>query len=675
MNRSVYGVDFGMSNSSVMVGLADGTVVRVPDPMSPAGRPSYQIPTALCLTEDGQFAVGIAAERIKVSRPEFYRGEFKRDLGKGPKRLGGDSYEVYQLVAEVLGFLRDLAGQVDGKPEAVMFTIPATWEKGNQALVSKAAEISGFDPGASSLISEPEAAAAYAIAELELSAGSGNFLIYDFGGGTFDCAIVVVRPDGSDVLGVSGIADLGGSTFDGVIRDIINERHPDVVAGILDDSEPTADILLRRITLRETCERIKIQLSSKRRHSEMLTGLRSQVFFELTRAELEARIKPKIDQTLTTCDDLLKSCGLEWDELSMVVPVGGCCHMPAVKKMLADGGRAVVAAVSEPDLAVVLGAVRLARRAVTGKKRTTRLLPASARLLSAPRTINAIAVSPDGETLGAGCQDAGVREWNLRNGAITRRVRHGYWVTDVAYRPGADARLVTAARDGAVISWGPGNRPEIVIRSRGGQESAYHAAYSPDGRWMVTHRGETAEIRDGRTGAALRSVQADRLGGVAFGPDGKLVTTTRHGEVCLWDAETGACNLRLYARVAWPGADLRDAAISQDGTAVAAACARHGLIWVWDISRGGARFVVPHGHVDVVTLVKLAFSPDGRWLVSAGGEMVCLWDAHRGVALGSPVMINGPATDVTFTPDGRRVAVSAGSTCRILQVADSLESR
>jgi WD40 repeat protein/actin-like ATPase involved in cell morphogenesis len=666
---TAYGIDFGMSNSAIVAERADSGAVRFRDPLSPAHRPSYQIPTTLCLADDGRFAVGTEAERIKATRPQFYRCEFKRDLGKAPKRLGSESYEVHELVAQVLRYLRDLASPARGEPDAVMCTVPATWEGGNHALMKTAAELAGFDPETTFLVSEPAAAAAYAADDLGLSAKSRKLLIYDLGGGTFDCAVVSATPDGTDVLRVGGIADLGGSAFDGIIRDLIRERYPAATAEILDDPEPTANALRRRISLRDACERIKIQLTTKRSCSELLTQLRPQVMFELTRDELNERLKPEVDRTLTTCQELLSGCHLDWDDLDLVVPVGGSSRIPAVRKALADGRRPTVAAVSEPDLAVVLGAAQLARRRACGERQEVGVLASRARLFTTPRPINTIAIAPDGDRLAVGCQDTGVREWSLRDGSLLRRVRHGHWVTDVTYGLGSDAPLLTVGRDGVVIFWGKDGRQRLMIPGSGAHTGAYHVIYSPDGKWLVTHRGDRAEIRDASTGAVTSSVPADRLGGVAATPDGQVVTTGS-GEAWVWEAETGARTLRLAAPVPWPGADLRDVAVSRDGTALAAACARNGLVWIWDLPRGTRRFAVRHDHVSVTLLIKVAFSPDGRWLVTAGGGSAQLWDAYRGTPSGERISIDAPASDVTFSPDGRHLAVSGQTTCHVLPFPD-----
>src|ERR1700677_962291 len=285
MDDPVYGIDFGMSSSSLMIGMPGGAVVRIHDPLRLHDRLSCQIPTVVGLREDGSLAVGTEVERqAKAERPQDYRNEFKRDFGKGRKRMGARWSEVHELAAEVLRFLRELAMQAeDRRPETVLCTVPATWERGNRTLMRSAAALAGFDPETIELASEPEAAVAYALDNLDLPPGDGKLLVYDLGGGTFDCAVVAITPSDSRVLGTDGRPDLGGVAFNGIIRDLVKERYP-TIADILttpepggDDSDQARDYWHHRIRLNDSFERIKIQLSQKSRVAERQNWMRPQV--------------------------------------------------------------------------------------------------------------------------------------------------------------------------------------------------------------------------------------------------------------------------------------------------------------------------------------------------------------------------------------------------------------
>jgi WD40 repeat protein len=60
---------------------------------------------------------------------------------------------------------------------------------------------------------------------------------------------------------------------------------------------------------------------------------------------------------------------------------------------------------------------------------------------------------------------------------------------------------------------------------------------------------------------------------------------------------------------------------------------------------------VPSGPAD-----QLAFSPDGRRLVSADTQSLQLWDVDSGQPLGGPLTAEGrPIVGVAFSGDGRRL--------------------
>jgi WD40 repeat protein len=78
------------------------------------------------------------------------------------------------------------------------------------------------------------------------------------------------------------------------------------------------------------------------------------------------------------------------------------------------------------------------------------------------------------------------------------------------------------------------------------------------------------------------------------------------------------------------------------------------------IRRSGAEAIL-HGHTDYVSSV--AFSPDGRTLVSASGDGTFrLWDVHSHRQLGQPLRGHTDyVTGVAFSPDGRTLASASAA--------------
>ncbi|MFD0577451.1 Hsp70 family protein [Dactylosporangium darangshiense] len=356
----VYGIDFGTSTSAIVVGRADGTFLRVKDPGSPFGR--YSVPTAVCLQRDGTFAVGAAAERTKRLRPDRYRAGFKREFADPtPTMLGDRPFRSYELAAEVLRFLRAQAMQVVPEEAATLVvTVPAAWEGASHDLMHKAAALAGFGAADVRLVTEPVAAAAYA-AHGTADVGATT-LVYDLGGGTFDCAIARRNADGTmEVLGQpGGIDGIGGLAFDRAVLRHIRAEHPEQTGTLLDSAATDAATWRKRLQLQDTCEQIKIQLSITEAHEEMLSELDDPVVIEITRDQLEAVLAPLLDETLDECERLLAEQGLEWPDIDAIIPVGGSSRLPLVAKRLSERSGRPVRHVDDPDLAIAHGAAILA---------------------------------------------------------------------------------------------------------------------------------------------------------------------------------------------------------------------------------------------------------------------------------------------------------------------------
>lgn len=361
-------IDFGTSNSAILVTAPDGTQTEIHDPASPLGHPSLR--TSICVRPNGKVEVGGAAENIKMSFPGAFRTEFKLDFGDPtPTPLGKVAMTADEMAVHVLRFLRKQAQQaVPGDPERVVVTVPVLWEARRRDLMRDVVARAGYAGAVVELIHEPVAAMAYAFREGPAPAERITTLVYDLGGGTFDCA--VARGDGGwyEVLGEpGGIPDVGGGAFDRLL--LVKILADPAVGGAwltqagLPDEEAA---ILKRLALLDACERIKRWLSDRDEYADLLTDLSPPLPVEVTRAEFEALIRPLLDETVRECGLLLTRLGLTWAKVDRVVPVGGSSRIPLVGTLLAQAGRATVLKIDDPELAVLRGGAILGRAALLG---------------------------------------------------------------------------------------------------------------------------------------------------------------------------------------------------------------------------------------------------------------------------------------------------------------------
>jgi WD40 repeat protein len=138
-------------------------------------------------------------------------------------------------------------------------------------------------------------------------------------------------------------------------------------------------------------------------------------------------------------------------------------------------------------------------------------------------------------------------------------------------------------------------------------------------------------------------------------PDGtKVVTAERRGIVGLWDAETGE-QIRLLRG---HEDQIHDARFSPDGKTIASA-ARDGTARTWNVETGAQ--IAVHRQQGGFYVDTISFSPDGRWVMSAGNGWVEIWNATTGDVHSSTKI--GPedegafTTDARFSPDGKAILV------------------
>ncbi|MFI5679372.1 nSTAND1 domain-containing NTPase [Streptomyces cellulosae] len=125
-----------------------------------------------------------------------------------------------------------------------------------------------------------------------------------------------------------------------------------------------------------------------------------------------------------------------------------------------------------------------------------------------------------------------------------------------------------------------------------------------------------------------------------------------------------AAALPLRKRLTGGTEPVYSLALSGDGHTVATGSA-DGRVRIWSLPNGRLRHTLPgHG-----TGEEAAFSPDGRTLAVATGEVVRMWDPVTGRKSGDLTIHGGAIRGIAFSPDGRTVAAASATTVRVWDVA------
>jgi WD40 repeat protein len=269
-----------------------------------------------------------------------------------------------------------------------------------------------------------------------------------------------------------------------------------------------------------------------------------------------------------------------------------------------------------------------------------------------------------------------------------------------------DGRACARATAGGVELWEEsGTRAWTTLRSPG---AAHAAAFSPDGKKIVTLSGGMAyELRfwdsregsklgtcelsgrwvnpavldwsaDGKTLAAgganavllfrsswkspFKTLNRPRgVNALRWSPAGKyLATVEADGRIHVLDPETGKDALKL-PKVKVAGTP----AWAPDGKELAFGTQDRKVI-VWDVEKKKVTFTLT-GHVRSIHAV--AFLPDGRTLVSAGGGSVRFWDLQKNRLRGSLLSLGGPGW-VAISPEGYFRCSEGGESRFVIKVRE-----
>ena len=236
-------------------------------------------------------------------------------------------------------------------------------------------------------------------------------------------------------------------------------------------------------------------------------------------------------------------------------------------------------------------------------------------------------------------------------------IGHGDRVRSAAFSP--DGRwLLTASRDGDARIFDAATGTQVRVLSAG-SGAVHDAVFTADGRTVLT-AGDDGVVRvwDAASGAPLRELVGHNgpVYSVAAGPNVNMVTSGgKDGTVRIWNLAS-ATQPKVIAT--WQRDDARAinrVAFSPDGTRVLAAGENFDAT-VWNVADGRLILRLPHkGYV-----VSAAFSPNGQAIATASGERVHLWGID-GVELPSQLRCIGLCGALAFDSKGEHLAVGSES--------------
>ena len=271
-----------------------------------------------------------------------------------------------ELSSLILKELKNFVSDGD-QLNAAVITIPASFDTIQSNATKKAGYLAGFKEVV--LLQEPIAACLAFANQSNLDIESSkNWIVYDFGGGTFDVALVEVNDRELKVIDNEGDNFLGGADFDNLIVEKIIIPQIEAKANITnlwkDIKAKSSQYKGLYFELLKKAEEAKKELSV---YPE--TEIEIDIDFEdtnlfdqivITRGQFEAVISSKVEQTITFIKKVISQNQLINSQIERLILIGGSTYVPLIKERIKEETGILVDSSIDPTSAVVDGAAYFA---------------------------------------------------------------------------------------------------------------------------------------------------------------------------------------------------------------------------------------------------------------------------------------------------------------------------
>ncbi|MXP21411.1 Hsp70 family protein [Gordonia sp. HNM0687] len=354
----ILAIDFGTSNSAAAhSGATSGGVETLS-----LTHTSNLMPSAVFLETPERVIVGYAAIDAAQHNPAGYVASPKRLIGgQSVTTVNGHTVPTATLVSAVLRTIigRAVAAHAGHPPSQVVLTHPEAWAPEQIAVLTDAAAGAGVPADDIRTISEPRAAAAHYSRSHAMAPGA-TIVVFDFGGGTLDIAVLTVTGDSDfEVVAARGNNGLGGKNLDALIQrwvfDRIAERDPDLVEW-LRRGAPIDTLQALQDSIRHAKELLS-ETPSATITVPAPNGARTTL--QLTRDEFDELITPAVTEAIRlTRETLLDAAITHPDQITALYLTGGSSRIPRIQHEL--GALGPVATLDDPKTVVAQGAVTTA---------------------------------------------------------------------------------------------------------------------------------------------------------------------------------------------------------------------------------------------------------------------------------------------------------------------------
>ena len=284
-----------------------------------------------------------------------------------------------------------------------------------------------------------------------------------------------------------------------------------------------------------------------------------------------------------------------------------------------------------------------------------------------------IAFNPTGRSIATGSRDTKARTGLTSGKPVEVLLGHTGAINSVVFSP--DGRSVlTSSDDGTARLWASGTEPDLLLVAR--QTSLTSFALSSDGmRVIVGDAHGVARVRSVGRRRVLRLVRVHGpVTAVAFGPHGPIAATRPTLSLAVSGRTKRVARGKSDGSITIQGdggptrvlrekgAAVTALGFSPDGALLAAGDSK-GVARLWELSSGRILHTFS-GHKAAITTVTFSAN-EGLLLTASLDHEARIWNARTG-ALVQPIRWHfGPLHGAAFSPDGRWVVTAGPSTAGV----------
>lgn len=352
-----YGIDLGTTNSAIARIENGEAIIKKTDVLKDTMSSCVGFNKKQSIIAGDSAYNSLKSDRLRAlknwdNKDSNFFIEFKRTMGTDKQHESSHmnrSFVSEELSSEILNKLKSFIKDEDLKSAVV--TVPAKFTINQKDATVKAAKLAGLKH--CELLQEPIAASmSYG---MDSNSKDGFWLVFDFGGGTFDAAIIKSEDGIMQVVDTEGNNSLGGKNLDYAIVDNIIIPYMEVnnvIVNILSDAKKKP---ILQDAMKCYAEETKIQMSFNETHNilsdigdipgEDDEGEELELDITVTQADMQRVLSPIFQRAIDITKELLKRNNLDGNKLGALILVGGPTFSPVLRKMLEEQ-------ICKPDVSV-----------------------------------------------------------------------------------------------------------------------------------------------------------------------------------------------------------------------------------------------------------------------------------------------------------------------------------